>query len=218
MTHNTNSAKSAKRNANNGNINTNTAKSGNTESARVNNTPVVQAPMSVERALRILAEARDARKALAAWKRGELNAEAPTAAQFAAVDALAELRKAHKRIYTLASAQMRTDSKNARTKAVALGIIAATNADNTDTDNGKGEIITLHARAKSALGNALRKCGREYYNTLAQRGVTRSHVLAAVDTLDANTLNGLRDGIGWQSKRLVDTATAAALKAHGTRK
>lgn len=214
MSHNTNTAKTGNEKKNN----TNTATSGNTESARVNNTPVVQAPMSVERAMRILAEARDARKALAEWKSGKINAQPIGKEQQAALDALADLRKAHKRIYTLASAQMRAGSTSARTKAVALGIINATNEDNTDKTDKRGNVITLRARAKSALGNALRKCGREYYNTLAQRGVTRTHVLDALDTLDANTLNGLRDGIGWHTLKLVNTATAAALKAHGTRK
>lgn len=191
---------------------------GNTESARVNNTPVMQAPMSVERAMRIIAEARDARKALAEWKNFKINAEPVSNEQLQALNTLADLRKEHKRIYTLASAQMRAGSTSARTKAVALGIINATNEDNADKTDKRGNVITLRARAKSALGNALRKCGKEYYNTLAQHGVTRTHVLDALDTLDANTLNGLRDGIGWQALKLVNTATAAALKAHSTRK
>lgn len=171
------------------------------------------APMSVERAMCILAAARDARKALRAWQSLAANAEPVSAAQQQAIADLADLRRDHKRIYTLASAQMRAGSTSTRTRAMGLAVVAATTSDNETTTDKRGNTSDLHTRAKCALGNALRKAGTKYYNTLAKKGVTRSDILAAVDGMNDNDLNGLRDGIGWQSAKLLSRATAAALAA-----
>ena len=170
-------------------------------------------PMSVERAMCILAAARDARKALREWRGLAVNAQPLTAAQEQALADLADLRRDHKRIYTLANAQMRTGSTSTRTRAMGLAVVAATTSDNETTTDKRGTTSDLHTRAKCALGNALRKAGTKYYNTLAQKGVTRSDILAAVDGMSDNELNGLRDGIGWQSAKLLSKATASALAA-----